>query len=472
MARTFATATFLALGFLAACDNSGTSGDNPDGGDGTGGGDMAPAFPAWDPANPAICGQAPYTWQPANKVGTVLQSSKNFLPVPKLVIQGIETAAYFGSQLSVHHPVNYDVQTAVIRYQTQDRGQLVDATAMVTWPRGAGANFPTVLFLHPTLGYTDECAPSKSPSSLTAPMTIFSMITAAAGYIAVFPDYLNQRSQGTPSTHVTPYLLMEPTALVSLDALRAAQAYVQANESGQAKPTRDVYVWGHSQGAQAVEYVLAMQPLYAPEFNFKAAAAVSPPSDLRATAKANFASTAPTYGLGEAVAYAWWDYYGGTPLTSALRPPWDGMALTQMKNYCNTNYMDPIDMVSDPKQVFDEPFLDALTNGAGLAPWSCWLHYNSPATMGPKMNTSIPMLYVTGAEDTTVPPAANDPVTAKWCSEGMKIQYLQCTGATHVQSIAVSVDDVLTFFDDRVAGRPLPSDTCQPKPATRCASTP
>jgi pimeloyl-ACP methyl ester carboxylesterase len=232
-----------------------------------------------------------------------------------------------------------------------------------------------------------------------------------------------------------------------------------------------VYVWGHSQGAQAVEYVTALQPLYAPEFNIKAAAAVSPPTDLRASAKANFGGADPTYNLGEAVAYAWWDYYRGVELTTALLPPWDGTALTEMQKYCDDSYQDPIDMVTDPKQVFTATFLDALTNGIPDEPWSCWLHYNSPATMGPKMNPNVPLLYVTGEKDTTVYPLANDPVIARWCGEGIKVQYLQCTGATHTQSIAVSVDDVLKFFDDRQAGMILPTD-CQPKPATRCMSTP
>ena len=468
MARFLATVSVLAL--FAGCGDSATNGsDNPDGGSNQS--DMAPAFPVWDSLSPAICGQMPYTWLPKSQVGGVLQSARNLLPVPKLAIQGIETAAFLDSQLNVKHSVDYDVQTAVIRYQTQDRGKLVDATAMVTWPRGGGSNFPILLFLHPTLGYTDACAPSQKPASLTAPMTIFSMIAAAAGYIAVFPDYLNQRSLGAASEHVTPYLLMEPTAIASLDAVRAAQSYMQANESSQAKPTNEVYVWGHSQGAQAVEFVNALQPIYAPEYTIKAAAAVSPPSDLMASAKANFGGADPTYNLGEAVAYAWWDYYGGPPLTSALVAPWDGMALTQMQKYCDDSYMDPIDKVTDPKQVFAPQFLDALTNGATYDPWSCWLHYNSPASMDPKLNPDVPMLYVTGDKDTTVYATANDPVTARWCSQGVKVQYLQCSGATHVQSIAVSVDDVLKFFDDRKSGKSLPTD-CQPKPAVRCTSTP
>lgn len=477
MKRWFIPAVLCACSILSACDGSATDTgqDGADGGmvgsDGGGNPDLSPmGYPAWSAQSPAVCGQTPYQWQPTAGMGTVLEYSRNLLPVLKLVISGLEVAAFLGAQLNVHHSVNYDVQTAAIRYQTQDRGQLVDATAMVTWPKATGKQFPVLLFLHPTLGYTDGCAPSAKSADLTAPMTIFSLIAASAGYVAVFPDYLNQRSLGQTSTKVTPYLLLEPTAIVSLDAVRAAQKYVAAHETVTA--TNDVYVWGHSQGAQAVEYVTALQPLYAPEFSIRAAAAVSPPSDLRESAKQNFAGTAPTYNLGEAIAYTWSDYYSGAALTTALLPPWDGLALTELKNYCNSSYNDPIKAVTDPAKIFTPMFLDTLLRGQMNEPWSCWLHYNNPATMTPAMNPSVPLLYVTGDKDTTVPPPANDPVSAKWCGQGVKIQYLQCSGADHVHSLTNSVDDVLKFFEDRQAKLPLPSDVCQSKPAVRCASTP
>ena len=426
-----------------------------------------PPYPAWNPQSPAVCGQTPYAWVSGG--GTVLESSKSLLPTYKFQIEALKLIAMLGAQLNVHHPVNYDVHTATIRYQTQDRGKLVDATAMVAWPKQSGKTFPTLLFLHPTLGYTDECSPSASRSDLTAPMTVFSLLAASAGYVAVFPDYLNMRSLGKPSTAVTPYLLMEPTAVASLDAARAAKKYV-SQESITA--SSDLYIWGHSQGAQAVEYVTALQPAYAPEWTVRAAAAVSPPSDLRQSAKLNFAGTAPTYNLGQAIAYAWADYYDRNQIKSALLSPWDASAPTQLKRYCDSGYTDPIKAVTDPAQVFTAGFLDTLLQGKTNDPWSCWLYYNNPATMGPSFPVSVPLLYVTGDQDTTVPPEGNDPVSAKWCEQGVKIQYLKCQAADHVHSLTNSVDDVLSFFDDRKNGVPWSAQVCKPQPAVKCASTP
>ena len=217
--RSFCAAA-LCLG-IGCGDGNTPGGDDPTQVPDGGGDDMAPPYPAWNPQSPAVCGQTPYAWVSGG--GTVLESSKSLLPTYKFQIEALKLIAMLGAQLNVHHPVNYDVHTATIRYQTQDRGKLVDATAMVAWPKQSGKTFPTLLFLHPTLGYTDECSPSASRSDLTAPMTVFSLLAASAGYVAVFPDYLNMRSLGKPSTAVTPYLLMEPTAVASLDAARAAK---------------------------------------------------------------------------------------------------------------------------------------------------------------------------------------------------------------------------------------------------------
>lgn len=461
----------LGLALVAGCGGSSSGVDPTEGSGDVDGGtavDMAPAYPAWNASSPAICGQPAYTWQPASSVGTVLESSRNLLDVTTFVINTLKAVAFLGSQLNVHRTPTYDTHTASIRYQTQDRGKLVDATAMVTWPTGSSKQFPMLLFLHPTLGYTDECAPSRKKGDVTAPMTILSLIMASAGYVTVFPDYLNQRSLGATSTATTPYLLLEPTALVSLDAVRAAQNYLTSRET--VRFSNDMYVWGHSQGAQAVEYVTAMQPFYAPEYSIKGAAAVSPPSDLPASAKANFAGPAPTYNLGQGIAYTWSDYYDRAQVPLSLKSPWDMTALTQLKNYCNTSYTDPIKAVTDPQTVFTDPFLNTVTDGVKNDPWSCWLHYNNPATMSVPINKSVPMLYVTGDKDTTVIPSANDPVIASWCAQGAQVQYLQCADADHVRTITDSIDDVFNFFDARQAGMPLPASTCTAQPATRCSS--
>jgi hypothetical protein len=133
------------LAVVTGCGGS-SSGADPteDGGgevDGGTGADMAPAYPAWNASSPAICGQPAYAWQPAASVGSVLESSRNLLGVNTFVISTLQAVAFLGAQLNVQRSPTYSTHTASIRYQTQDRGKLVDATAMVTWPQRSSRCF-------------------------------------------------------------------------------------------------------------------------------------------------------------------------------------------------------------------------------------------------------------------------------------------------------------------------------------------
>lgn len=164
------------------------------------------AYPPYDPAAPALCGQPAYTLRPASEVGKVLQSADG------LTKTAVETAARIAilkaaGYANIRRAPTYNIRTAVIRYQTQDRGKLVDATAMVAWPvlvLPGARPFPMTIFLHPTLGYVDACAPSPSVKDSLQPMTLLAELSASFGYVAVLPDYLNMRSLGAPSASVTP----------------------------------------------------------------------------------------------------------------------------------------------------------------------------------------------------------------------------------------------------------------------------
>lgn len=436
--------------------------------------DLAPApYPPYSPDRPAICGQPAYQWLPTAQVGAVLEQS-NGLFKTALELQALAVAARVSGQLNVRRSPAWNVQLAVLRYQTQDRGRPVDATAMVAYPVplfSGKQTFPTTLLLHPTLGYFDDCAPSRGARSSLEPMTLFALLSASFGYVAVLPDYLNMKSLGAPSNTITPYLLMEPTAIASLDAVRAARAYLKGKGTD-AQASAELYVWGHSQGGQAAAYTLALQPHYAPELSPRAAAVLAAPMDLVGSSRANFAGPEPLLILGQAVIYAWSSYYGGAALSSALLPPWDQTARAQLMGYCDPNYMDPLRKVTDPTQVFTPGFQGALLRpGERYEPWSCWLRYNNPATLSLRMARDLPLLYVTGEKDVTVPAEGNLPVARRWCEEGQPLRYLSCRGADHAGVFPYALDEVYDFFEARQKGQAL-QDRCVFGAPVKCASTP
>ena len=166
-----------------------------------------------------------------------------------------------------------------------------------------------------------------------------------------------------------------------------------------------------------MQYTLAMQPFYAPEFTLKGAAAVRPQRSARECARQLCRPRADLQPRREAIAYTWSDYYDRKriPLRS-LRP---GMAPADAaKELLQQQLQRPDQERQRSSDAVHATVLGAVTQNQKNDPWSCWLHYNNPATMSLPVNTSVPILYVTGDKDTTVIPAANDPVMTSWCQKG------------------------------------------------------
>ena len=63
-------------------------------------------------------------------------------------------------------------------------------------------------------------------------------ILSSLGYITIAPDYIGMLGFGEPSPEgsIHPYLIAAPTALASLDAVRAALAYLAADPDLQVRP--------------------------------------------------------------------------------------------------------------------------------------------------------------------------------------------------------------------------------------------
>src|SRR5262249_50109448 len=133
----------------------------------------------------------------------------------------------------------------------------------------------------------------------------------------------------------------------------------------------------------------------------------------------------------------------------------------------------PVKGVTDPAGLFTQPYADALTGKAPFpAPFDCFMKNASPLTSPLPVNTKVPALYVIGENDELIDPATNRPAFATPCERGPPLQYLECAGASHAGAEADSHDDMLTFFEERAMGMPLPDGTCAVSAAVTCTSTP
>ena len=207
----------------------------------------------------APCGMSDYQWMPPEDMGQLVEYSEKLLYhlPPEFLVQMVHEAGY-----PLELPFIYGTRVYEVRYTTQDRGQLVEATAMVGIPELTESDtefgeFPTALFLHGTTGFADKCAPSTGLEGAAA-----ALLPAAMGFIGVAPDYIGMCGFGTPCPQqFHPYLIGEATAIASLDAVRAAHRLMADNlDSLGAVPDSRLVPWGGSQGGHAALFVDRLAP--------------------------------------------------------------------------------------------------------------------------------------------------------------------------------------------------------------------
>src|SRR5690606_13635294 len=122
-----------------------------------------------------------------------------------------------------------------------------------------GSTPELVLYLHGSTGFNDSCT-----ASATAETRLLSSLLASYGYVVVAPDYLGLKNGGEPTGFLNPALVGQPTAIASLDALRAALRLAPEERGELCASPRFVTVGG-SQGGHAALWVDRLAPYYARE---------------------------------------------------------------------------------------------------------------------------------------------------------------------------------------------------------------
>jgi acetyl esterase/lipase len=472
--------------FVAACGSGSTDASNTSSGDG----DPAPAAPSPSPSSPsassssggadpdqgsqpatssrARCGAKAYDWVKSNALGDVLESNSAASHTPLELGYAIVEAKNQGAMKTSRYP-KHSTKSKLLRYQTQDRGKLVDATTLVAYPDVSSAKtYPILLVLHGTAGFTDACSPSKgiaddSFGGFDDGTGVLLSLFASLGYIAVAPDYIGLKSLGAPTGFMHPYLVAEPTAIASLDAVRAAKKSL----AGSNVTPGDVVVMGGSQGGHAAAFVNRYAPHYAPEIVIKGSVWDVPPTDLLGQAKPALASTTNATKNMIAATAALESWYAASPngLAAAFLAPHDQDIPAALVGGCS-----PGDALKNATR--ETIFTPAYLSPSGPpAPFDCYLAENSLPTTSLPMLDSVPSMFLLGEKDELVDNTVERASFQKLCTQGLVLSYLECAGASHTKPLTYAFDQWLDFLEDRLAGKAL-SGTCAIKPAETCTSTP
>ncbi len=424
----------------------------------------------------AACDMAPYDLVPRAEVGHVVDWEE--LSMFDLSAAAVD-ALLASSGYDALSPVPYGCRVFRYRYTTQDRGQVVEATAVLGVPANAllpPEPFPYALYLHGTTGYSDPCAPSAMiPDGPSQPALV-----AALGFVAVAPDYIGMNGMGEPSTTTHGYLVGEQVAIGSWDALRAGKELLEGPLGLlEAKGGNDVVLWGGSQGGHAALFTELYGPYYAPEFPVVAAVAAVPPSTIPPLVEIGLeAFGPPTIALAAAVTTmrAWYgapdDLYSVFTNEDPYYLADNAEAYVFVEDECNPGEGLDADTV---EAIYVQPFIDAVLEGRWdeVEPWTCYFQENSLATssLAPLRFTPTLMAYAENDDLVVTEPQREDFV--QLCKMGYQLEYRECQGAGHSEGALWSLPYQLQWLRDRLAGLEIPPEKlCQVTAPVCCSASP
>jgi len=403
----------------------------------------------------STCGGPSYAWAPLDEMGLVIAHERDeTFSLPASTIDALLS----GQGLEAYTPVPFGVTLYKVRYTTQDRGEVIEVTGYVAFPEvPAPASLPMLLWTHPTMGFSDACA----PTAIGLVGAAFPVLFASQGYVVAAPDYIGMNGWGASSDRPHPWAVAEPTALASLDMARATLA-LQAELGHLATPDPErIVAWGASQGGHAALFVDRYAAGYAPEVAPVAVLATVPPTDLKALSVRGVTELSQTTaGLaGAAVSTARW-HGGAVDLAEVLQDPFPEILPDAMDTLCEDfgQVVGDIEAVSD---IWREDFVSALQAGAWgqVEPWSCYMDESSIVSSPVPYRSTAPVLLVTGeADDLAWAPAARDDVEPL-CDLGYTVQHVECVGADHVSAAVDSLRVQLAWLESRLRGEPV-ADAC------------
>lgn len=412
------------------------------------------------------CGVPAFEWLDDPSLGDV--TTKGAVETISSSASGVALAV---GKVKVTEP--HEVQVQQIAYVTQDRGKKLEASALVAWPSDYDKRetLDIVLLLHGTAGFTDACAPSKASDSRTLVAALSSL-----GYVVVAPDYIGLKGLGGPTGFLHPYLVAEPTAIASLDAVRAASKLLAKGDAPVCATTRFATLGG-SQGGHAALWVDRIAGAYASEMTHVGVVATVPPADMLGESQRALTSFVQASKNVVAFLGAASDWYGLKDKLSQVFPsPLDVEVPKQMAAGCEYSFADPKDLTA----MFSPQLLEAgksLDTLRAFAPWGCLFVENGLTTT--KVQRTAPtypgygVLFVTGGADQLVNTPIERESFAALCKQGMKMEYLECDGASHTQATTWSLPEITDFIRDRFAGKqPDAAKSCVVSAASKCRGTP
>lgn len=418
------------------------------------------------------CGLPEHAWLPLEEMGQLVAVQE----VDELSLSAASVDALLNSvDMGVITPVQNGVRTFQVRYTTQDKGLPVEATGFLVVPdtATAGQDLPLVLWQHPTTGFNDACA----PTALGFVGAAFPILWASMGFAVAAPDYLGMAGWGTPSERLHPWMVVEPTAVVSLDGARAMLRFAEERAPDHGldfRPDTDhVLVWGASEGGFAALWADRYAAEYAPELEISGVIAAIPPTDAAALATRGVQSWSATTAGIAAAAVSMWDWYEGeAPLSELLESPYDETVVQALATTCGE-----VEVAFPGAETVEDVYTEAFRAAAlsedwdSLQPWGCYLESATLREATVPRGSDAPVLVITAENDDLAWPEPVHRDIGPLCEQGYVIEHVQCAGADHVSGAVQTLFYQVEWARAATAGTaPLGEQTCVVAAPVDCAT--
>ena len=426
-----------------------------------------PSTPELDPEPFSItlpsggCGLDPYPWVAPDRLGEIV--SVEYLPDASFSAETLDFLL-IAAGLDVLTPVSNGTQVYRVRYLTQDRGELIEATSLMAFPDTTSAQeYPTLLWVRPTVGFSDACALSGRGFEEQLGQTLL----ASHGFAVVAPDLLGMNGTGDPSTFLHPYIVPEPTAVAALDAIRAMWSLADSEPDILAEPTTETVLWGASEGGFGAIWADRYGTGYLPELDIRAVVASVPPTDLLTlSAEALTTYTDATVGF-VAVLTTGHDWYrSDMPLADVLTDEDPSFLASSVELFleatCDEEPLpDPTDGATAVSDLFLPGFIDAVLNEdwSGFEDARCASERATLTSTQIPRGSDAPVLYQVSENDELVLGYVGRAHAPRLCDAGYVLEYLECAGADHETGAGLSLPYQLEWVKERLAGVPL-DDPC------------
>ncbi|MBN2797983.1 MAG: hypothetical protein JXX28_02435 [Deltaproteobacteria bacterium] len=402
------------------------------------------------------CGEA-YDWQPLTDMGEVL----DWEPVEEWSM----SAASIRSLLAMGDvpdtgEIQYGSRVYRVRYRTQDRGRPAEATGLIALPDAEGLEPATLLYMHPTTGFEDFCAPSARDIFWGAvPIAL-----AGAGYAVAAPDYLGQNGFGAEAEARHPYLVAEATAVAGLDAVRALWSFSEADISHRG------LILGASQGGGGAVWAERYAGAYLPELELQGSVIAVPLLDLVAWSEEG-ATELSVGSVGAALALASMkDWYGlAADLGEVVVPEQLETVEEVMATECPRTALP--EGITSLDQVFTPAWQQAGAEGAQVdwSPWGCVLAENSVGHAPVNQGAGTPVMMVLGGADDVALTASQRIAYRALCDEGHQVIALECAGLGHYDAVLQTMALQLQWLRQLDAGEAM-GEPCGEISVVDCAA--